>query len=64
MVVRRLLPVECCRLQGLPDSWLDVDPPLSDSQKYRFIGNGGSVPTLEWIGSRILLAEKSREANP
>jgi DNA (cytosine-5)-methyltransferase 1 len=54
MIVRRLTPRECLRLQGLPDDWLDLDPPLSDSAKYRQIGNGGAVPVMEWIGRRIL----------
>jgi DNA (cytosine-5)-methyltransferase 1 len=53
MVVRRLTPTECLRLMGLPDDWLDLDPPLSDSAKYRFIGDGGVTFVLEWIGNRI-----------
>lgn len=53
-VVRRLTPTEALRLQGLPDDWLDVDPPLSDSKKYHAIGNGGVTFVLEWIGRRIL----------
>lgn len=51
--VRRLTPCECLRLQGLPDDWLDLDPPLSDSAKYRAIGNSVAVPVVEWIGRRI-----------
>lgn len=51
--IRRLTPTECLRLQGLPDSWLDVELPLSDSAKYRMIGNGGAVTVVEWIGNRI-----------
>lgn len=60
MTVRRLTPTECLRLQGLPDDWLDLDPSLSDSAKYRMIGNGGVVNVLEWIGRRIMavLAER------
>ena len=62
--VRRLMPVECLRLQGLPDDWLDLDPPLSDSAKYRMIGNGGSVPTVSWIAERIKAAEEGRLSCP
>lgn len=29
--VRRLTPLECTRLQGLPDGWVDI-PPLSDNE--------------------------------
>lgn len=53
-VVRRLTPLECVRLQGFPDSWLDIDPPLSDSTKYKMCGNAVSVPVAEWIGSRLV----------
>ena len=55
MVVRRLLPVECLRLQGLPDNHLDLKPPLSDSAKYRLIGNSVAVPVVSWIAERIAL---------
>ena len=54
MVVRRLTPTECLRLQGLPDDWLDIDQPLSDSAKYRMIGNGGVTHVMEWIGRRLI----------
>lgn len=52
MIVRRLTPVECERLQGLPDNWTEALG--SDSARYRAIGNGGAVPVMEWIGRRIL----------
>lgn len=39
---------------GLPDGFLDLDPPLSDSVKYRLIGNSVAVPVVEWIGRRIM----------
>lgn len=55
--VRRYMPVECCRLQGCPDDWLTLDPPLSDSAMYRILGNGCAVPVLKAIGRRILAAE-------
>lgn len=58
MTVRRLTPHECLLLQGLPPGWLDVEPPLSDSAKYRMIGNGGAVPCVEWIGRRIIAVEE------
>lgn len=52
--VRRITPVECCRLQGFPDDWLELDPPLSDMAKYRMLGNAVAVPVAEWIGKRIM----------
>lgn len=58
LVVRRLTPTERLRLQSLPDDWLDVEPPLSDSAKYRMIGNAGVVNVLEWIGRRLVSVHK------
>lgn len=59
MLVRRLTPKECLRLQGFPDDWLDLDPPLSDSAKYRMIGNAVAVPVVRWIGERIKRISKT-----
>lgn len=56
MMVRRLTPTECCRLQGFPDDWLNLTPPISDSAKYRLLGNAVCVNVSEWIGRRILEA--------
>jgi len=48
--VRRLTPVECCRLQGFPDDWNDDQ---TDSQRYRQMGNAVCVTVAEWLGRRI-----------
>jgi len=48
--VRRLMPVECERLQGFPDGWTDGQ---SDSARYKQLGNAVAVPVVEWIGKRI-----------
>ena len=48
--VRRLTPVECCRLQGFPDDWNDDQ---TDSQRYRQMGNAVTVNVAEWLGRRI-----------
>ena len=53
--VRRLTPLECLRVQGFPDDWLN-DLGLRDSAKYRMCGNAVSVPVIEWIGARLLAA--------
>ena len=49
--VRRLMPLECERLQGFPDGFTEGH---SDTQRYRMIGNAIAVPVAEWIGRRIL----------
>ena len=54
MMVRRLTPTECLRLQGFPDNWLPLTPSLSDSAKYRMTGNAVAVPVVRWIAKRIL----------
>jgi DNA (cytosine-5)-methyltransferase 1 len=54
--VRRLTPLECERLQGLPDSWTDVEfngKPAPDSKRYKAIGNGMAVPCSNFIMKRI-----------
>jgi DNA (cytosine-5)-methyltransferase 1 len=53
MMIRRLTPVECLRLMGAPDDYLDLNPPLSDGAKYRLCGNGVVVPVAEWVGRRL-----------
>jgi DNA (cytosine-5)-methyltransferase 1 len=56
MAVRRLLPVECERLQGLADNYTLIPyrgKPASDGPRYRAIGNAMAVPVMRWIGWRI-----------
>lgn len=53
--VRRLTPVECCRLQGFPDDWNDN---VSDTQRYKQMGNAVCVNVAEWIGKRIMQSEE------
>jgi DNA (cytosine-5)-methyltransferase 1 len=55
--VRRLTPRECERLQGFPDDWTrygDDGREISDSARYRMLGNAVCLPTVEWIAQRIL----------
>lgn len=57
LAVRRLLPVEAERLQGFPDGWTASGAdgkPLSDSARYRALGNAVTVSVAEWIGRRIV----------
>ena len=37
-LIRRLIPLECERLQGFPDGWTDI-PGASDSARYKALGN-------------------------
>lgn len=60
MQVRRLTPMECCRLQGFPDDYLDITyrgKPAADGPKYKALGNSMAVPVMRWIGERIELIE-------
>lgn len=54
--VRRLTPLECERLQGFPDDWTDI---LSDSRRYKALGNAVAVPCPTWIAERINVFELS-----
>lgn len=55
--VRRLTPVECERLQGVPDGHTDVPwrgkTHAPDGPRYRAIGNGWATPVVAWLGGRI-----------
>ena len=59
--VRRLTPLECERLMGLPDDWTRwrVDERTgdtveqADSSRYRQCGNGLVVPVMEWVLGRL-----------
>lgn len=57
--VRRLMPVECERLQGMPDGWTQVPyrgKPAADAPRYKAIGNSMATPCMAWLGKRLLLA--------
>ena len=59
MAVRRLLPVECERLQGFPDDHTLIPwkgKPASecpDGPRYKSMGNSMAVPVMRWIGTRL-----------
>lgn len=52
-IVRRLMPIECERLQGFPDNWTDVRTDTPDGPRYKAIGNSMAVPVMAWLGKRI-----------
>ena len=59
MVVRRLTPRECERLQGFPDDWTKIPyrgkpaEECPDGPRYKAIGNSMAVPVMQ----RIAIAE-------
>ena len=61
--IRRLTPVECCRLQGFPDDWnekgiIDGDAvKISDTQRYKQCGNAVTVDVVQAVAERIYAQE-------
>lgn len=62
MVVRRLTPLECERLQGFPDGWTDIGDytdstgkkrKTSDSARYKALGNSIALPFWDWMLRRM-----------
>lgn len=62
MVVRRLTPMECERLQGFPDYWTDIGEwrdskgklrKPSDSPRYKALGNSIALPFWDWMLRRM-----------
>ncbi|WP_249824819.1 phage N-6-adenine-methyltransferase [Escherichia coli] len=70
MKVRRLMPVECERLQGMADNFTQIpwkNKPANecpDGPRYKAIGNSMAVPVMRWIGERIQAAMESIENVP
>ena len=58
-IVRRLTPLECERLQGLPDNYTQIpyrgkskeECPVS--KRYEACGRAMSINVMEWLGTRI-----------
>lgn len=62
MVVRRLTPMECERLQGFPDHWTDIGEwrdskgklrKDADSPRYKALGNSIALPFWDFLAKRI-----------
>ena len=66
--IRRLTPLECERLQGLPDNWTDVPSvdhkgnikPASDSSRYKAIGNGMAQPCADFVLEQLAYYANNR----
>ena len=56
--VRKLMPIECWRLQGYTDEQFNKAAALgiADGQLYKMAGNSVSVPVISAIGERIRAA--------
>lgn len=67
MIVRRLTPMECERLQGFPDGWTDIGDWVktdkrgrkikvkgsADSPRYKALGNSIALPFWDFLAKRI-----------
>lgn len=47
-ILRRLTPLECCRLQGFPDDWT-AGVEGSDAAQYKMWGNGMALPCVLYV---------------
>ena len=48
LLIRRLTPLECERLQGFPDGWTDI-PGASESARYKALGNSVAIPCVDFV---------------
>ena len=53
-IVRKLTPLECERLQTVPEGYTEG---VSNTQRYKMLGNGWTVDVIAHILSGILLEE-------
>lgn len=64
--VRRLIPVECERLDGFPDDWTRYGASgkeMSDTTRYEALGNSIAVPCAERVFAGIIAAEEERNTD-
>ena len=62
-LIRRLMPLECFRLQGFTDEQFNKvrEAGLSDAQLYKLAGNAVTVNVIEAIGRNLLKFDKERD---
>ncbi len=62
LIVRRLTPLECERLQGFPDFWTEQGGgrAISDTSRYQMLGNSIAVPCVAYIMQGIYHALERR----
>ena len=51
--LRRLTPLECERLMGLPDNYTNIAG-ARDTQRYQAVGNSWAIPVVRWIAERLM----------
>ena len=63
LIVRRLTPLECERLQGFPDFWTEQGGgrSISDTSRYQMLGNSIAVPCVAYIMQGIYHALERRK---
>lgn len=63
VIVRRLTPKECERLQGFPDDWTNIGDwtdtkgkkhKTADAPRYKALGNSIALPFWSWLAERIV----------
>lgn len=62
--VRKLTPLECERLQGFPDGWTEYGADgrkMSDSARYKALGNAVTVNFPRMIGEKIKPVDKIKK---
>jgi site-specific DNA-cytosine methylase len=68
--IRGLTPIECERLQGFPDNWTRLGifdgekKEISDSQRFKMLGNAVSVPVVSAIGKRMIGEQSQKQESP
>ena len=55
LLIRRLTPRECERLQGFPDDWTNL-PGAADAPRYKALGNSVAIPCVEYLMHGMALA--------
>ena len=62
LLIRRLMPIECERLQGFPDGWTDI-PGASDAARYKALGNSVAIPCVQLLMLEISLVLRNGGAH-
>ena len=63
-LIRKLTPLECERLQGFPDGWTEYGADgrkMSDSARYKALGNAVTVNFPRMIGEKIKHVDKIKK---
>ena len=58
LLIRRLTPLECERLQNFPNRWTALTG-LSDSARYKALGNSVAIPCVKYVMRGLALATEN-----